>query len=145
MGAVSISLEAPSAFNFSRTLTACATISGPMPSPGKTAIFMFYNPVDRERPDGRPGINNHSSKEPRGILFAPFLIGLDLVGLQQGQADIVQSIEQAVLASRIHLERERFARGCLYRLLVQIDGQGVALARAALAKQAIHDLRVEHV
>ena len=37
-GAISISKDSPRAFN---TFTACSTISGPIPSPGKIAIFMF--------------------------------------------------------------------------------------------------------
>jgi hypothetical protein len=32
--------------------------------------------------------------------------GADLVGLAQRQADVVEAVEQAVLAERLHLERD---------------------------------------
>src|SRR5216110_2262902 len=66
------------------TFSACAMISGPMPSPGRTATFILEVP---------------------GVLrFAPRLEGADLVRVAQREADLVQPVQQAVFAERIDLE-----------------------------------------
>jgi hypothetical protein len=64
---------------------------GPMPSPGRTAIFMlcvslFFAPLSRQAVV-QPGHPGRAAFE-----------GLDLVGVAQGQADVVEAVEQAVLA-----------------------------------------------
>ena len=55
--------------------------------------------------------------------------GLDRLGVLQGQADIVQTIEQAVLAEGIDLEAVLLAVRTGNGLRSQIDGQLVAFGR----------------
>src|SRR5258706_16157067 len=82
-----------SRFNFSSTLRAGTMISGPMPSPGRTAIF----------------IENSFSEIPGELRLAPRLERLDLVGVAQREADLVQAVHQAVLAKRVDLEAHDLA------------------------------------
>ena len=63
------------------TLSAWATISGPMPSPGSTAIFMRGLP-----------------EQPGELRLPARLERADLVGVAQRQADLVQAVQQAMLA-----------------------------------------------
>ena len=49
--------------------------------------------------------------------------GLDLVGLAQGQADVVKAVEQAVLAEGLHLERDLLALGSQDNLALQVYGR----------------------
>src|SRR3990167_2149015 len=93
MGASSISRPM---LSVRKTLTACATISGPMPSPGNTAIFMQLFQVQLVK---QPGLR-------RAVLRLEFL---DFVHVSQRQADIVEAIEQAVFAMRIHIEAKGLA------------------------------------
>src|SRR5690606_21881387 len=65
------------------------------------------------------------------------LEGGDRVLLLQGQADVVQAVEQAVLAEGVHLEAVLHAIGAGDRLRRQVHGQGVALAGFALAEQLV--------
>src|SRR5512134_3114171 len=87
------------------TRRAWAMISGPMPSPGRTAIFMA------PRLSEIPGV----------LRFALRLEGADLVRVAQREADLVQAVEQAVLAERIDLEAHdlRFIQG-RHHLPVQV-------------------------
>ena len=59
-------------------------ISGPMPSPGRTATFIL--------------------EVPGKLRLAPRLEGADLVGVAQREADLVEAVQQAVLAERIDVE-----------------------------------------
>src|SRR5678816_822457 len=77
-----------------RTLTASSTISVPMPSPGRTAIFMVCSSRSTVQGVGQPGLGRQ----------ALGLEGLDLVGLEQGEPDVVEAVQQAVLAERLHVE-----------------------------------------
>ena len=43
-------------------------------------------------------------KQPRRLLTPAGLVGLDLVHMLQGQADIVEAVQQAVLAKRIDVK-----------------------------------------
>src|SRR5229473_5571590 len=95
-------------FSFSSTLRAVAMISGPMPSPGRTAIF----------------IDDSFSEIPGELRFAARLEGLDLVGVAQREADLVQAVQQAVLAERVDLEAHDLAAvGRGDGLIFQVDSQ----------------------
>src|SRR5204863_2232246 len=93
-------------------------ISGPMPSPGRTATLILEIP---------------------GMLrFAPCLEGADLVRVAQREADLVEPVHHAVLAERIDVEvhAERVVRGG-NRLALEIDHQPESRERIALVEQAI--------
>src|SRR5689334_5212215 len=79
-------------------------ISGPMPSPGRTATFI--------------------SEVPGKLRFAPRLEGADLVRVAQREADLVETVQQAVLAEIVDVEAE-FLRAVAgrYRLRLEIDDQ----------------------
>src|SRR6185437_8722794 len=93
-------------------------ISGPMPSPGSTAIFISVVP---------------------GILRpAPLLEGADLVRVAQREADLVEAVEEAVLAERVDVEAEAFrAVGGRDRLLCQIHYQFEAGKRRGIVEKLV--------
>src|SRR2546423_12461379 len=94
-------------------------ISGPMPSPGRTATFILETP---------------------GLLRpALFFEGPNLVGVAQREADLVQTVQQAVLAERIDLEThdERAVDAC-HRLRVEVDHETKTGESIALVEQALH-------
>src|SRR5205823_12844832 len=97
-------------------------ISGPMPSPGRTASFIL--------------------EVPGMLRFAPRLELADLVRVAQREADLVEAVQQAMLAERIDLEAhaERLV-GARHRLPLEIDHQPEAGKSVALVEQAI-DLRL---
>src|SRR5688572_22604744 len=104
--------------SFWRTFFASAMISGPMPSPGKTATFI--------------------SKVPGVLGFAPGLESGDLLGVAQRQADLVEPVEQAVLAKTGDVEMERLrAIGGGHGLRVQVHHQAKARKRRAFVKQTV--------
>src|SRR5947207_631845 len=93
-------------------------ISGPMPSPGRTATLIL--------------------EVPGMLLFAPRLEGADLVRVAQREADFVEPVQQAVLAERIDVEvhAERLVRA-RHGLLLEIDHQPESRERIALVEQPI--------
>src|SRR5262249_32620023 len=105
-----------SSFNAESTLRACEMISCPMPSPGRTATFM--------------------SEVPGKLRFAPRLEGADLVRVAQRQADLVQPVQQAVLAEVVDVEMEilRAVDGG-HGLLLQVDPQLKAGERRGVVEQ----------
>ena len=56
----------------------------------------------------------------------------DRIGVLQGQADIVQAVQQAVLTEVIDFKRVGNAIGSGHGLRIQVDGQRVTLGRFAL-------------
>src|SRR5947207_15550465 len=92
-------------------------ISGPMPSPGRTATLIL--------------------EVPGMLRFSPRLERADLVRVAQREADLVEPVQQAVLAERIDVEvhAERLI-GRRYGLLLEVDHQAEAPERIALAAQA---------
>src|SRR5262245_17668269 len=94
--------------SFRNTFVAWPMISGPIPSPGRTATF----------------IGSSSSEIPGVPRLALLLEGADLVRVAQREADLVEAVEQAVLVERGDVEAEAFRtiRG-RDRLLPQIDYQ----------------------
>src|SRR6185503_15589195 len=93
-------------------------ISGPMPSPGSTATFM--------------------SEVPGELRFSPRLERADLVRVPQRQADLVEAVQQAVLAERIDVEVEalRVVEG-RHALPLEIDAQPEAGERSRVVKQLV--------
>ena len=56
------------------------------------------------------------------------LVLADLVGVAQGQADIIQPVEQAVLAERLHVKRQLVALVLDHDLAIEVDGELIARA-----------------
>src|SRR3954470_16303749 len=110
----------------SRTFIASATISVPMPSPGRTAIFIRCLSA-RERVC-EPGLGGEALR----------LEGLDRVLVPQRQADVVEAVEQAVLAKRLHVERVFLCLRRDHHLALEVDRQFVARERVDLVEQACH-------
>src|SRR3954451_24246832 len=93
-------------------------ISGPMPSPGRTATLILEIP---------------------GMLgFSPCLEGADLVRVAQREADLVEPVHHAIFSERIDVEvhAERVVRG-RYGLALEVDDQPESRKRVALVEQAI--------
>ena len=63
--------------------------------------------------------------------------GLDRVGILQGQADVVQAVEQAVLAERVHLEAVLLAIRTGDGLCGEVNGQLIALGGLALLEELV--------
>src|SRR5262245_28996109 len=93
-------------------------ISGPMPSPGRTATLIL--------------------EVPGMLRFSPRLERADLVRVAQREPDLVEPVHEAVLAERINVElhRERTI-GARHCLTLEVDHQAEARERVALVKQAI--------
>src|ERR1700730_6643533 len=112
--------------------------SGPMPSPGSTsrlrldAIVFFLSSL-RCRVSGRrvqPGL---------GVLLASLEV-VDLRLLLHGQSDIVEAVQQAVLAEWIDVEMHGAAVGTLDLLLLQVDLDDGIGAAARIVHQLGDDL-----
>src|ERR1700682_2853459 len=117
MGAVSVSIGRPSRRRRSSTFAASATISVPMPSPGSMAIFICApdkRAADRHGEQSKPWfllcLGDCSaavrSEEPRLLGFALRLERANLVGVSERQRDVVETVQQAVLAKRADTERK---------------------------------------
>src|SRR5688572_6789023 len=121
-GASCISRGSPS---LRRTLVACATISGPMPSPGSTAIL--------------------TSEIPGVLRFALRFEGADLVSVAQREADLVQPVQQAILAEGVDVEAHFLgAVNRRHRLPVQIHSQLKSGKGGAIVEQPIHFRLAQH-
>src|SRR5688572_5792048 len=93
-------------------------ISGPMPSPGRTATF--------------------TSEVPGVLRFALRLEGADFVRVAQREADLVEPVQQAVLAERIDLEAHSFlAVDGRDRLLLEVHDKSETGKSRAVIEQAI--------
>ena len=66
----------------------------------------------------------------------------DLIGMLQGEGDIIQPLQQAALAERIYLKGQPITRRGDHALLRQIDLQPIAFVGLALGKQPIHHRRI---
>src|SRR6266404_924053 len=119
--------------------------SGPMPSPGSTSrlrldamsfsfvLLLWIGSPSQIAQSARivqPGLG--------GLLAALEIV--DRRRLLQGQADIVQAIEQAMLAERIDLEMNGAAVGALDLLLLEIDLDDGVRASARIVHQLGDDL-----
>src|ERR1700732_3856426 len=155
MGAVSVSIGSPSRRRRSSTLAASATISVPMPSPGSMAIFII---APENHAPGRHGEQSKllfllclgdcsaavRSEEPRLLGFALRLERANLVGVSKSERDVVESVQQAVLAKRVDLEPEsRAAVGGRDSLPFEVDGELESRERCGVVKQAL-DISLRH-
>src|SRR5262245_16124027 len=100
----------PARASAASTFVASTTISGPMPSPGRIAIFID---VMRAKNCGavcsrrRVRSSYVNSREP-GLFGEPFRFErANLVRMLQRQADLVEAVEQAMPAERIDVEAIR--------------------------------------
>src|SRR3954463_3900793 len=71
-------------------------------------------------PPSHSGAGSASSPGPFGELF---LVGLDRRRLLQREADLVEAVEQAMLAGGVDVEMERAAVGAVDLLALEVDGQ----------------------
>src|SRR3954466_501757 len=111
--------------SFFRTRSACAMISGPMPSPGRTATFIL--------------------EVPGKLRLAPRLEGADLVRVAQREADLVQPVQQAVLAEVVDVEAEALrAIDGRYRLFFQVYSQLKSGKRRCLVEQPVDLVLAQH-
>src|SRR5579862_4648528 len=166
IGAVSVSMARPSPRSRCSTLSASAATSGPMPSPGRIAIFIavHFQRLGFDRTcSGRSNLRRSppriesSLRGPGSLVWAadseePRLFGLAL-GLERGngvrmgqrQSDVVETIEKAVLAKRVDVELERRAGvDRRHRLSLEIDGKPEAGERSRFMEQAVHFAGLEH-
>src|SRR5216684_2788985 len=96
-------------------------ISGPMPSPGRTATF--------------------TSEVPGKLRLAPRLERADLLRVSQREADLVEAVQQGVLVERIDVEMESLhAIDGRNGLPVQVDSQFEAGKGGGFVEQLV-DLR----
>src|SRR5688572_2357359 len=125
-GASSSSSFSPSRARAFSTLTACATISGPMPSPASTAIFMG------------------SSAEQPGLALAVLrLERLDLVGVLEREPDLVEPVQQGMLGERVDVELEALAARRGHRLRLEVYRDPVTRLPLDLLEEPVDGLRVE--
>src|SRR5262245_24205660 len=109
-------------FSLRKTCIACATISGPMPSPGRTAIFM----------------SARRSEVPGVLRLALRLERADLVRVAQREPDLVEPVEQAVLAELVDVETEALrAIDGRDRLLLQINHQSKTGKRRSVVEELV--------
>src|SRR5439155_4889602 len=71
----------------------------------------------------RSPYRSEAASQPRPCRLRLLLERIDLVLLDHGQADIVEAVEQAMLAVSIDVERHHAAVGAANLLLLQIDRQ----------------------
>src|SRR5690349_24225066 len=95
-----MSIGTPPRRSTSRTLRASRTISGPMPSPGRIAIFMRVRVASARRVQ-------RCKSQPRLLAQVARLERANFVGVLERQADVVPAVEEAFLAERIDVEGER--------------------------------------
>src|ERR1700682_5547544 len=149
MGAVSVSIGRPSRRRRSSTFAASATISVPMPSPGSRATFIVApdkRAADRHGEQSKPWfllcLGDCSaavrSEEPRLLGFALRLERANLVGVRQRKRNVVEAVQQAVLAELVDVEREHGAAvGRRDGLPLEIDGELESRKRGGVVKQAL--------
>src|SRR5687767_13808750 len=119
-------MRSPSRARARSTLIACPTISGPMPSPASTAIFIT------------------ASAEQPGLARAMLrLERADLVGVLEREPDLVEPAQQTMLGERIDVEREDLSARRGHRLRFEVHGKAIARRRLHLAENLIDDLLVE--
>src|SRR4029077_17473656 len=113
--------------------------SGPMPSPGSTSrlrldAIVFFLLEWVARPGSGRGV------QPGLCLFLALLEGVDVRLLLHGQPDVVEAVQQAMLAERIDVEMHRAAVGSLDLLLLEVDLDDGVRAAARIVHQLGDDL-----
>src|SRR5580658_2530995 len=103
--------------------------SGPMPSPGRISSCLFAVTVGvlprlvMSLPKARGTSAPSAGRQPGPAVFLPLFVALDRRRFFQGQTDIVEPVQQTMLAERVDLEGDRMAVGPADRLLLEIDGE----------------------
>src|SRR5262245_40636867 len=95
--------------------------SGPMPSPARIRSFLFAAMIFRSFEEDRDG-SASSRPHPGPRLAVTRLEAVDGGRLLQRQADVVEPVQQAMLAEGIDVEADEPAVGAGDLLLLQIDG-----------------------
>src|SRR5262245_52446429 len=86
----------------------------------------------------------HSSREKPGLALAMLLLErLDLVGVLEAEADLVEAVQQAMLGERVDIEPQALAARRGHRLCLEVHRKPVALAPLDLLEQPVHGPRVE--
>src|SRR5215472_14995972 len=98
------------------TRSACRMISGPMPSPASTSTLRLD-----VRPRATSGPALRHAKLPRARQPRLFFVRADICSLLLGQTDVVEPVQQAVLAECVELEMHLFAIRTRDRLAFQVD------------------------
>src|SRR3569832_1606054 len=140
MAACSASNLKPKSRKASSTFIASATISGPMPSPGSIAIFFVMSVV----PIKIRCVVLRSGKQPRRLGAAAVFIRLDLVGMLQGETDVVEAVEQFVFAELVDVELECITARCDDALRREIDRELVTRRSNRFREQLIQRRRRQH-
>src|SRR5215213_4317389 len=111
--------------SFFRTRNAWEMISGPMPSPGRTATFIL--------------------EVPGKLRLAPRLEGADFLGVAERKADLVQAVDQHVLAERVDVKVHalRVVDG-RYGLPFQVNYQLEAWKGGRVIEQAVDLVLTQH-
>src|SRR4051794_7207644 len=111
--------------------------SGPMPSPGSMRSFLLADIAGVLRGSGCGG-----SRHPGLGLPAVGFIPVDAGAMLEGLADIVQAVQQQVLAERIDLEADFLAVRADDNLLLEVDGQaGIVTLPCVLDQLVAHRAR----
>src|SRR5262245_18387035 len=98
--------------------------------------------TDQEQVDAVcPRLSSVVRSRPRTCLPGLFLEAVDLRRLLHGQADIVEAVEQAVLAMRVDLELDHAAVGAADLLLREVDRQRGNRAAVDVVEQLFQVLR----
>src|SRR5690554_2289425 len=94
-------------------------------------------PYSSNGPVPRPLISLDGAKQPGLGLTVPLLEGADRIRVLQGQTDVIQAIEQAMLAELVDLEAVLHAIGAGDGLLLQVHGQLITFLSVDLSKELV--------
>src|SRR3569623_3175407 len=140
MGACSASNLKPKSRKTSSTFIASATFSGPMPSPANTAFLFVMSVV----PIKIRCVVLRSGKQPRRLDAAALFIRLDLVSVLQGETDVVEAVEQFVIAELVDVELECITARCDAALRREIDRELVTRRSNRIREQLIQCRHRQH-
>src|SRR5262249_14451134 len=80
---------------------------------------------------------------PRPRCAGLFLEARDLVFLDKRESDVIEAVEQAVLAVRIDFKSDHAAIGPAYFLLFEVDGEARIGAALGIVEQLLQILRAD--
>src|SRR5882672_1483431 len=120
----------------STTRSTSRMISGPMPSPGSTRTLRF----DARLSATGSGPGSDHAELPRPGEPGPFLVGANFAALLLGQTDVVESVQEAMLAERVQLEMHLLAVRPRDRLGLQVDRHYRVGAFPGVFHQLVDDL-----
>src|SRR5581483_11417418 len=118
--------------NQSMTRVTCENTSGPIPSPGSARTVLLAGMCVLPETSGLG-----AGVEPG---LAGLLLGFEAVDLRlllQGEADVIEAVEQAVLAERIDVEPDAAAVGPADLLLLEVDGDHRIGAARGVVEQLV--------